>query len=179
MFVITTVAGGHNSGRSTVFLASGPEESERWIAAIQQGIKTCLKMKTRESESRFQRLQRRTRRIFSSLPLQIFFSLVILASFITAIISAESQPDPSSSTGMFLKGLEVTYLVIFAVELSMNLLSNWFWPFVKDGWNDLGEWAGQGGEADGGVRQDKTGQDRRGEEREGERTSQGSLKQGL
>ncbi|EKX41331.1 hypothetical protein GUITHDRAFT_112542 [Guillardia theta CCMP2712] len=137
IFVIITAPGGHNSGRSTVFLASSLEESMRWITAIQQGTKTYVRMKTRQSETRFQRVQRKTKEVFSSLPLQIFFSLVILASFITAIISAETKVDPNSPTGKFFNGLETTYLVIFTVELCMNLLSNWFWPFVKDGWNDL------------------------------------------
>ena len=72
-------------------------------------------MKTRESETRFQRVQRKTKEVFSSLPLQIFFSLVILASFITAIISAETRVDPNSPIGKFFKGLETTYLVIFTV----------------------------------------------------------------
>eukprot|EP00960_Hanusia_phi_P031298 749210-Hanusia_phi.AAC.2 len=31
MFVITTIPNGHNSGRSTVFLASSPEESSKWV----------------------------------------------------------------------------------------------------------------------------------------------------
>ena len=60
-------------------------------------------------------MQRKTKEVFSSLPLQIFFSLVILASFITAIISAETKVDPNSPTGKFFNGLETTYLVIFTV----------------------------------------------------------------
>ncbi|EKX42342.1 hypothetical protein GUITHDRAFT_111617 [Guillardia theta CCMP2712] len=139
IFIITTIPEGHNSGKSTVLLASSKDERDTWITAIHQAVKVYLKEKLRQGETKLERRQRQLRRIYSSTASQLFFSAVIMASFICAILSAQLQPPDGSQQARAFRALEITYTCIFAFELVVNVLSNWYWPFVSDGGDAHGD----------------------------------------
>ncbi|EKX45459.1 hypothetical protein GUITHDRAFT_108723 [Guillardia theta CCMP2712] len=137
IFVIKTVPEGQNSGKPTVLLAGTPQEKEIWVSAVQHAAKVYVKQKARKEETVFTRFQRKSKKLYESSLSQIFFSSVIMASFVTAIMSAQQQTKSSSASAGVLGTLEICFLLVFCLELIWNLLSNWFWNFVSDGWNLL------------------------------------------
>ena len=84
------------------------------ITAINQAVKVYLKEKLRQGETKLERRQRQLRRIYSSTASQLFFSAVIMASFICAILSAQLQPPDGSQQARAFRALEITYTCIFA-----------------------------------------------------------------
>ena len=133
-FMIQVSEHGHNSGRSCVLRAHSIPELNEWMQAIQQGVQRANDLQNQD-EGQLSRVRRLTRQFYHSDPAQYAIGLVIMASYAASIAAAQMLPAPDSSEAAVLRSLEVTFTVIFAVELGVNVCSSILWDFVNDGWN--------------------------------------------
>ena len=63
------------------------------------------------------------------------FAIFIFLSFCCDVVQTQALPSPSMKLYEVLQAFEVAFTVIFVCELFWNLFSNWFTPFLQDGWN--------------------------------------------
>lgn len=82
-------------------------------------------------------LKKRTSRVYYHDFVQGMFALTILANFLINIIETcltdEHLRQKGVKDGLWLS--DVVFTIIFTMELVLNMLCNWFFPFWKDGWN--------------------------------------------
>ena len=71
-------------------------------------------------------------------PYQAGVVLAIVANFLANIVEAQLNPiDPDSQAFRSLEILDFIFIMIFLVELVLNMIAHWFWEF----WGDRANWA--------------------------------------
>ena len=82
-------------------------------------------------------LKKRTSRVYYHDFVQGMFALTILANFLINIIETcltdEYLRQKGVKDGLWIS--DMVFTIIFTMELVLNMLCNWFFPFWKDGWN--------------------------------------------
>ena len=133
---ISTLSGGHNSGRTTHLMFETIDERDEWQQKLEQVVSDA---KTRVHKAlnptRLARCQRKCNDIYSSNLVQYAVGMVIFASYVTSIIGSQILPKPGSAVAGNLKLMEYIFTAIFTAELFFNAFGSWFWPFVSDTWN--------------------------------------------
>ena len=66
---------------------------------------------------------------------QMGVAFLIFLNFVVQAIEAQVLPRQGSQEEQVFHGLEVMFLCIFMVELSINFCANFFWPFFRSTWN--------------------------------------------
>jgi len=85
---------------------------------------------------RFWQYQTNVRRVYMSATSQKIIAALIILNFLAN--AAEKQYDPIVTLGKRKShwvAYEITFSVLFLVELLINMYGSWFWPFVVQGWN--------------------------------------------
>ena len=136
IIVIHTVAGGYNSGRSTVLLAGSVHEANMWVNRLSELSTSAYKAYHKKPDlGRVGNLQRKCAQIYQSNQVQYFIAAIIGASYISALVGAQILPEKGTDAARNMWIVEVTFTVIFTLELFFNLFGAWWRPFVKDVWN--------------------------------------------
>jgi len=65
---------------------------------------------------------------------QFFVAAIIFLNFFISATEAQLLPEDDFGKSIFF-GFEVTFNVIFLIELVMNMYANFFWPFWNNNWN--------------------------------------------
>ncbi len=162
--IITTVPGGHNSGRTYYIQASSPELHEKVSKLLTSYRKEARKRA--EFNTRFAKSQYRIRKIFKSrifqnlsalliilvrevcffqMNIQFIFdySLFLNQNFLSSIIEAQYgrklllQDGSSTQLGSMMDKLNLFFTAYFTLELMINAYANWLQVFIANGWNHL------------------------------------------
>ena len=68
---------------------------------------------------------------------QTIVMTLVVVNFCISIAEAELVPEPGSQLDITLESIDLTFTVIFAIELAINLTAHWFWEFWRNSWNWL------------------------------------------
>lgn len=80
--------------------------------------------------------QMQVRLWYDSVPIQYFFTGMILLNFIIILISATSWAMDNPDVDANLKSIDRVFVYIFLIELLINMYGNWFWHFWEvSRWN--------------------------------------------
>jgi hypothetical protein len=138
-FQIRTVPSGYNCGRKYCLQAESDAQCEEMIKLL---TKLSLAAQLRqEAKSPCQRSQDAMRRVFNSMPFQIYSATLIFFNFF--ISAAEAQlidvTDEGSGSrtevGRFLDVSNTLVTLLFAVELVINLYAHWIREFLTSWMN--------------------------------------------
>ena len=116
VFAILTAEDGHNSGRSTVLAIEDKEEYERVISILE----TCVrKRKQREMDhidnTFFKKCQHRARDFYDGMICQSIVGVLIVASYVNALVNAQVMPEPGSSSTHFFYAMEWVFNISFTI----------------------------------------------------------------
>jgi hypothetical protein len=73
--------------------------------------------------------QRRARNFYVSAPFQNLVAVLISVNFIINAAQSELQPEIGSNLDRIFGYIDMAFTIVFAVELGINLIAHWFWPF--------------------------------------------------
>ncbi len=160
-FAIRTILDGHNSGRSTILKACNENERNEWESFIFSAAKRALEVSQIETRKTWSGtpgltiLQKKCQDFYASSFSQVIFGVFIMASIVTSIVQCQlikgtpvqqdetydrsvpaycNLPDDSIDKKN-IKSMEIVFTIVFTVELFINLVGNWFKPFVINPWN--------------------------------------------
>ncbi|EKX49828.1 hypothetical protein GUITHDRAFT_104223 [Guillardia theta CCMP2712] len=119
IYDINTEKDGFNSGRTFTFRLCKEQKRER----------------ARAGSTAFQRFQAKVAAFYSSNAVQGFVAVLIFANFIANAIESEIKPAEGTQVAKNFSTLDLIFTILFTIELCLNLLASWFWPFVQDGWS--------------------------------------------
>ena len=117
--VIETKEGGFNSGRTFVFRCKDEEESTMWRGHLERQDEIIRQ----GYRGRLDRMHRFFECIASSLAMKGFSTSLVLASFVSAVVSAQMKFEKSSSAYKIFLSLDNTFTMLFLVEILINLLA--------------------------------------------------------
>jgi hypothetical protein len=87
---------------------------------------------------KFERIQRASKDIFDLNITRWIFAALIFLSFLSDVAQAQLLPETGSQIASIFYTLELSFTIIFLVELMWNLFSNFLQPFLNDGWSLFG-----------------------------------------
>jgi hypothetical protein len=134
-FQIRTLRQGYNRGRKYCLQAKSDHQCEELIALISGLSKAAIRR--REIKSVYQRVQERVKEVYDSTPFQLISASFIFANFCTSAVEAQladkivNTDGTRSELGLQLDTADMVITVLFAVELLINIVANWFWPFAS------------------------------------------------
>ena len=74
--------------------------------------------------------------VYQHIYVQVGVAMLIFANFITNIIEAQIAINGNTKYEVrVFRRFEMSFFVIFLMELFLNMYSSWFWKFWKDSWN--------------------------------------------
>ena len=73
------------------------------------------------------------KRVYNSNAFEVAAATVILMNFICNIIEAELNPEPGPEATI-LDSFDFAFVIIFTIELGVNIFANWMKDFISDGW---------------------------------------------
>jgi hypothetical protein len=121
-------------GRTYYFKAESRSECTEWIAAINEARQDA------ESEyhklmdlSTFERVQLAARNVCNDGRTEMSVAFLLLANFIINIIQVEVSSNPGLMRVFDL--INTIFTLVYALELSINVVGNWFWDFIRSPWN--------------------------------------------
>ena len=135
-FNIITRAHGYNGGRTFSLRVSTETECREWVDTLLPAVRRAQRLAERTAMgSGLARMRALAKQTYQTAFSQTFFALIIIASFGASIVEAELQPAPASEAGLVFSGLELTFAIIFSLELAFNMFGSWMWAFVRSAWN--------------------------------------------
>ena len=77
--------------------------------------------------------------IYKAHPTQMYITAVIICNF--CLVAAENQIQPVKGTLMArnFATMDIFFSFLFLMDLEINMLAHWFWPFVRNPWNIFGD----------------------------------------
>lgn len=130
-FTIFTKEDGQKEGRKYHFRAETAEEMRDWIAAILE----CKSSFSPVTHTPLQRVQKQVQQFYASNGFQILAAIAIMVNFICNAVEAELNPEDGTREADVLETFDYVFVVLFTVELAINIFGNWFFDFVSDAWN--------------------------------------------
>ena len=126
----------HGASRMTILKARNEKEGQDFIQAVNSLVAGAIKARARETDIGFLAQERRVvGEAYASSPAQACVAVMICAAFLTDVSEAQLRPQPGSDISQVFFWMEVVSTVLFAVEISLILFSEWFLPFFKNIWN--------------------------------------------
>ena len=111
-------------------------DARGWITAIAEAVKVA---KDREVALKKLSLPVRTHRMLRTVHESYGFNFVIftliLINYLLNALDFEFQPEQQSQMREDLDTLDQLFTWVLGLEVLLNLIVNWFWPFWKDLWN--------------------------------------------
>ena len=158
-FKVVTIKDGFNSGRTYDMQAETKEECNMVVSTISKWSSKAEK--AARNASRFQRFQKVMLRCYNSAPFQIFSSFLILTvstislslvsvtyvfrytqnfalNVYAAQMTAISNLDPMydfADEYAYLNTLDLIFVILFTVELLINMLAHWRAAFLSNPWS--------------------------------------------
>jgi hypothetical protein len=124
-FVIETDPLGQSSGKSFILSAGNSDNTNKWVVAVEKAKQAAVEAEISRNEvTCFQKYRRLTGQMYNTNLAQYVVALVILASYITALVTAQILPKEGSSEAFILYTAEAVFTGIFAIELAVNLFGN-------------------------------------------------------
>jgi len=137
-FIIQTKLGGEESGRSTVLVATSEEEKDQWVTAIRKQVVLAQASELARIDGSWTGTQRRrVKEAVTSDRSQMVMGGVIVAAYLSSLISAQILPEENSQAQQILLAVEFVVTVIFTIELALNLFghsNDYLRPFFRDSW---------------------------------------------
>lgn len=109
------------------------DEIGDWLKQLVDILKVNLEKDIKRRQ--FEKVQRRSKDLFERPLTRWIFALLIFASYMSDVLSAQYLPEQGSSFYAALMALEYVFTFLFLLELAWNLFSNWLYPFLSDGWS--------------------------------------------
>ena len=109
------------------------DEIGNWVKQLVDILKVNLEKDIKRRQ--FEKVQRRSKDLFERPLTRWLFALLIFASYMSDVLSAQYLPTQGSSFYAALMALEYVFTFLFLFELAWNLFSNWLYPFLSDGWS--------------------------------------------
>uniref|UniRef100_A0A6U5BNI5 EF-hand domain-containing protein n=1 Tax=Hemiselmis andersenii TaxID=464988 RepID=A0A6U5BNI5_HEMAN len=129
---IITQLEGHNSGRTYRFR---PPSStvHGWLHDLQMQSIAAIEHKN----SKIRKYRRIIRHLYAGGYVQLVIATMIIMNFLMLCAESQLQPDDGDQIYKNIQALDLTFTVIFTVELFVNAVIHWFYPFINNGWNVL------------------------------------------
>merc|ERR1719386_117867 len=108
---------------------SGHEQMERGMTAV-----VAVGKPEAEEENLPLPFQAQVLKIYEHPYSQFAVAAIIFLNFFISAAQAQILPEDDTGVAVFF-GFEVTFNVIFLIELILNMYANFFWKFWKNGWN--------------------------------------------
>ena len=80
-------------------------------------------------------LQMWAKAVYDSHAMQCLSALLVLGNFVANVVQFEVLPEEGSEAAQTFAAIEMVFTIVFAMELSINMLANWFRAFWSDAWN--------------------------------------------
>ena len=138
MFEVFTADGGLSNGRTYVFRCRDYDTRREWIDRIQTEVKRESDRFLRENHrTEFYKVQRWMKGVYDSELMMSTGAVLVLANFVVNICQFELLPEEGTQLSKAFYVMEEVFTILFAIELSMNMIANWWAPFWSDPWNIL------------------------------------------
>eukprot|EP00960_Hanusia_phi_P068162 766775-Hanusia_phi.AAC.1 len=134
-FEIHTRKESESNGRVYVFRCFDEEETNGWVRMIDEQAKFATESALHDSLGEFERMRYKIGRFYDSNSVQSLVAVLITLNFLANATQSELLPPDGSSLSSFFAVLDDVFTIMFTIELGLNLISHWFWPFVSDGWS--------------------------------------------
>jgi hypothetical protein len=129
---IRTADGGYNSGRTYHFSAGTDEECQEWVQKIRTASNKAILLR-QAGPGIMEKAKYRLRQAYHSVLVQSSVAILIFLSFLSNIMQSELGGNGDSPYDKLFDNLEFLFTVLFTVELCVNMLAHYFWPFFKVG----------------------------------------------
>ncbi len=121
-FVIHTSAGGRSCGKKYWIRAPTERSCKDWMTTI---VQEADRVKALNHQSDFARFQARCARFYRSKNIQNVSAFMIFCSFALNITENQLRPEEGTSTFRTLTGLNITFTILFTLEVLFNLFGSW------------------------------------------------------
>eukprot|EP00960_Hanusia_phi_P025633 745786-Hanusia_phi.AAC.2 len=132
-FKIKTIEDGFNSGRTYILKASSESECTDWMQTINEFLVNARKLWRKRLL--FIQFKRKLANFHDSDGVQVFIALLIAANFAATVTQLELLPPKGSKVYQQLDQLDLSFTILFAVDLAVNMVANFWWKFWRNGWN--------------------------------------------
>lgn len=133
---IRTIRGGHNAGKAYSIRCNSVQHAQDMIKQLENLVAEAL---TDPSDTCATRMRRQVQAMYESDAAQMVVALLIVGAFVNSIVSAEIIPDlvgEDLANALWLEHkIELTFTILFSIELLANMISHWFWDFFRSAWN--------------------------------------------
>jgi voltage-gated sodium channel len=130
-FTILTREDGSKEGRKYYFKAENEREMQDWIKRILEKRDTY----TPVTYTQLQKAQMMVKSFYQSNVFQFGAAFAILINFLCNAVEAELNPEDGTAASDVLEKFDYAFVMIFTVELAINLFATFFWEFILDPWN--------------------------------------------
>uniref|UniRef100_A0A7S4ULU8 PH domain-containing protein n=2 Tax=Guillardia theta TaxID=55529 RepID=A0A7S4ULU8_GUITH len=134
-FVVTTIAGGLNNGKSFHIRAHNAHDVQSWVSILREESKIRIESLREKPETRLSKVRKFIRSVYDAYFFQLMTSIFILLNFVSNIVEAQLVPAADTQLAYVFGVIDFIFTVFFGVELLINLLSHWMRDFLKDSWN--------------------------------------------
>lgn len=125
---IFTIKNGYNRGRSYVLQIGSESEGSSYLKTLQRLSQAAIAVKQRKQSS-FLKVKEFVRKLYTNWVVQAFFAVLIFLNFLTQAVESQIMPEEGSQEAKLLQDMEIIMTFLFAFELLVNLLANWFIVF--------------------------------------------------
>ena len=125
-------------GRKFVFQTRTVLESREWIEKIKSSVeekKATVQRQLTLEMTPWTRYLHICKFIHESQWYRMFFTVLILMSFLSAVVEAQMRPTDGSTAFRAFDTLEDVFTCLFALEIIVGWGAEWFFKYLKDGWN--------------------------------------------
>jgi len=126
-FVVDCVEDGFNSGRLIVFKCRDSEECLEWIQKIKDLTHNAKKSPRARMYHVFQA-------IANSRAMKVSTTMLVLATFAIAIVSAELQPAEATAMYRYFSYCDIIFTALFSLEVCIKLIA-FRSMFFRSGWH--------------------------------------------
>ena len=139
--VIRTIPDGYNSGQEyhLQYIRTQPQQETDaeacnvWVTALEDAVESARR-RTRISAA-WADFQAPLSRFYRNEYFQAVMAIIILLNFLLTASEMQIHPPNDSQLARSFENGDMAFTFIFALELLINMVAHWFWPFVQDGWN--------------------------------------------
>jgi hypothetical protein len=93
--------------------------------------------------SKYAVFKKTLREVYTANPTQIYITSVIICNFCLVAAESQIQPAKGTLTARNFATMDYFFSFLFLMDLEVNILAHWFWPFVRNPWNVFGEFQTQ------------------------------------
>ena len=137
-FFVETCGSAEQKARRFQFRAGSSHESELWVSTIRKASTTHKAREDRERARELscgQRYRALCRFVNDSEPFKMFYSAIILFSFIMSMVEAQLRPARDTNLALAFEIFEEVFTGLFALEIVIGWSADWCIAYLKSPWN--------------------------------------------